>query len=161
MVGPGHHASQVHLRCLPVGESCTSSGHDTPRLDIPLDEGPSSDDRSGADRDPVMQRGIDPDERCLADSAVARDNNLRRDVAVILDHRMVSNVITTPEEIIAEPADRVEFSHHAQMIEKIHQLPSVRQERVDDIKEAILNDTYMTTNKLDIAFDRLINEVVL
>lgn len=70
-------------------------------------------------------------------------------------------VITTPEEVIAEPADRVEFSHHAQMIEKIHQLPSVRQERVDDIKEAILNDTYMTTNKLDIAFDRLINEVVL
>ena len=31
-------------------------------------------------------------------------------------------VITTPEEVIAEPADRVEFSHHAQMIEKIHQL---------------------------------------
>ena len=69
-------------------------------------------------------------------------------------------VITTPEEIIAEPADRVEFSHHAQMIEKIHQLPSVRQERVDDIKEAILQDTYMTTDKLDIAFDRLINEIV-
>ena len=69
-------------------------------------------------------------------------------------------VITTPEEIIAEPADRVEFSHLAQMIEKIHQLPRVRQERVDAIKEALSNDTYMTTDKLDIAFDRLINEVV-
>ena len=68
-------------------------------------------------------------------------------------------VITTPEEIIAEPADRVEFSHHAQMIEKIHQLPSVRQGRVDAIKKAISNDTYMTTDKLDIAFNRLINEV--
>ena len=69
-------------------------------------------------------------------------------------------VITTPEEIIAEPADRVEFSHLAQMIEKIHQLPSVRQERVDAIKEALANDAYMTTDKLDVAFDRLINEVV-
>ena len=69
------------------------------------------------------------------------------------------DAITTPEEIIAEPADRVEFSHHAQMIEKIHQLPSVRQERVDAIKEAISNETYMTTDKLDIAFDRLIHEV--
>ena len=68
-------------------------------------------------------------------------------------------VITTPEEIIAEPADRVEFSHHAQMIEKIHQLPSIRQERVDAIKKAISNETYMTTDKLDIAFDRLIHEV--
>ena len=69
-------------------------------------------------------------------------------------------VVTTPEEIIAEPADRVEFSHLAQMIEKIHQLPSVRQERVDEIKEALSNGSYMTTDKLDIAFDRLINEVV-
>ena len=68
-------------------------------------------------------------------------------------------VITTPEEIIAEPADRVEFSHHAQMIEKIHQLPSVRQERIDAIKEAILNDSYLTTDKLDVAFNRLIDEV--
>ena len=70
------------------------------------------------------------------------------------------DVISTPEEIVAEPEDRVEFSHHAQMIEIIHQLPSVRQERVDAIKEAISNDTYMTTGKLDIAFERLINEVV-
>ncbi len=69
-------------------------------------------------------------------------------------------VITSPEEVIAEPADRVEFSHHAQMIEKIHQLPSVRQERVDAIKAAISSETYMTSDKLDIAFDRLISEVV-
>lgn len=70
-----------------------------------------------------------------------------------------AEVITTLEEVVAEPADRVEFSHHAQMIEKIHQLPSVRQDRINAIKEAIFNDTYMTTDKLDIAFERLIDEV--
>ena len=68
-------------------------------------------------------------------------------------------VETTTKESVATAADRVEFSQQALMLEKIHQLPSVRQERIDAIKEAILNDSYLTTDKLDIAFNRLIDEV--
>ena len=71
----------------------------------------------------------------------------------------VEVVTTTKEKVVAATADRVEFSQIAQMLEKIHQLPAVRQERIDEIKEALSNNTYMTSDKLDIAFDRLIDEV--
>ena len=67
--------------------------------------------------------------------------------------------IETKGDVATTTADRVEFSQRALMLEKIHQLPAVRQERIDAIKEAVSNDTYMTTDKLDVAFDRLIDEV--
>ncbi len=56
-------------------------------------------------------------------------------------------------------SDRVEVSEHAQLLEKIHKLPGIRQEKVDEIKKAIANNSYLTDEKLDIAFDRLINEI--
>lgn len=71
----------------------------------------------------------------------------------------VEVVTTTNENAVVAATDRVEFSQIAQMLEKIHQLPAVRQERIDEIKEALANETYMTSDKLDIAFDRLIDEV--
>lgn len=71
---------------------------------------------------------------------------------------LVEVVKTTKESVVATE-DRVEFSQIAQMLEKIHQLPAVRQERIDEIQEALSNETYMTSDKLDVAFDRLIDEV--
>ncbi|MDP7008132.1 MAG: flagellar biosynthesis anti-sigma factor FlgM [Phycisphaerales bacterium] len=55
--------------------------------------------------------------------------------------------------------DRVEISQHAQLLEKIHQLPEVRQDKIDAIKEAIENNTYLTNDKLDIAVSRMIDEM--
>lgn len=71
----------------------------------------------------------------------------------------VEATASTQGDVAATTADRVEFSQRALMLEKIHQMSAVRQERIDVIKEAISNDTYMTSGKLDIAFDRLIDEV--
>jgi|TARA_B100000959_G_C14803803_1_gene550843 anti-sigma28 factor (negative regulator of flagellin synthesis) len=66
----------------------------------------------------------------------------------------VSDIDTTSS------VDRVEFSEQAQMLEKIHELPEVRQEHVDAIKEAIANNTYLTDDKIDIALSRLVDDIV-
>ena len=55
--------------------------------------------------------------------------------------------------------DQVEFSEQAKWLEKIHQLPEVRQDQIDSLKEAIASNTYLSDDKLQIAFDRLIEEV--
>ena len=72
-----------------------------------------------------------------------------------------------PAEIIApeidcdnaKTKDSVEFSAKARWIEKIHQLPAVRQNRIDELKQAIASDEYMTDEKLQIAYECLIEEV--
>ncbi len=56
-------------------------------------------------------------------------------------------------------SDRVEFSQEAQMLEKIQELPDVRQDRIDALKDAIASNTYLTEDKLHLAIDRMIDEV--
>jgi len=56
--------------------------------------------------------------------------------------------------------DRVEFSQQAQLLEKIHQLPDVRQDKIDAVKDAISNNTYLTHDRLDIAVNRMIDEMM-
>ena len=77
-----------------------------------------------------------------------------------------STAPTKPVDVAAEAvvedhvADHVVFSQKAQMLEKIQQLPNVRQHRIDSIKEAIAANTYLTDDKLDLAINRMIDEVV-
>ena len=71
---------------------------------------------------------------------------------------------TTPVEVTAPAVesadvDHVDFSQQAQMLEKIQQLPSVRQQRIDAIKDAIATNTYLTNDKLDLAINRMIDGV--
>ena len=74
---------------------------------------------------------------------------------------------TTPVEVSAPADDNtdvaatdyVEFSQQAQMLEKIHSLPSVRQHRIDAIKEAIATKSFLTEDKVGLAIDRMIDEV--
>lgn len=56
-------------------------------------------------------------------------------------------------------ADHVDFSQQAQMLEKIQQLPNVRQHRIDSIKKAIATNTYLTDDKLDLAINRMIDDL--
>jgi anti-sigma28 factor (negative regulator of flagellin synthesis) len=55
--------------------------------------------------------------------------------------------------------DRIDFSEQAQMLEKIHDLPEIRQELVDSVKDAIANDTYLTDTKINAAIELLIEEI--
>lgn len=74
---------------------------------------------------------------------------------------------TTPVEVAAPAADstgvvstdHVEFSQQAQLLEKLQQLPNIRQERIDTIKSAIADNSYLTVEKLDLAINRMIDEV--
>lgn len=69
--------------------------------------------------------------------------------------------VTTPaveaQEVVR--TDQVEFSEQAQWLEKIHQMPEVRQNQVDTLKEAIASNSFLTDEKLQVAYDRLIQEV--
>ena len=69
--------------------------------------------------------------------------------------------VSAPADDNADVAatDYVEFSQQAQMLEKIHSLPSVRQHRIDAIKEAIATKSFLTEDKVDLAIDRMIDEV--
>ena len=80
---------------------------------------------------------------------------------------------TSPVEVasqaeVASPAvdassvaatDKVEFSQQEQLLEKIQELPAVRQDRIDAIKEAIASNTYLTDETLTLAINRMIDEV--
>ena len=69
--------------------------------------------------------------------------------------------VTAPASDIdaSSTVDHVEFSKQAQMLEKIHQLPEVRQHKIDAIRNAIASNTYLTDEKVDIALNRLVNDI--
>lgn len=55
--------------------------------------------------------------------------------------------------------DQVEISPLGRMLDGIEGLPEIRHERVEEIRRQIAAGTYETTEKLDIALDRLIDEL--
>ena len=56
-------------------------------------------------------------------------------------------------------ADRVELSDHARFVEQLRQIPAARTERVESLKQAIANGTYPVNDRLDVALDRLLDEL--
>lgn len=60
---------------------------------------------------------------------------------------------------VARSTDRVELSNHARFVERLRQMPDVRNELVTSIKQAIDSGTYETESKLETALDRLVNEL--
>jgi negative regulator of flagellin synthesis FlgM len=59
----------------------------------------------------------------------------------------------------AEGRDRVELSEHAHHLEAIRALPDVRGEKIEAIKLAIANGTYESPERLQVALDRLLDDV--
>jgi negative regulator of flagellin synthesis FlgM len=55
--------------------------------------------------------------------------------------------------------DELQISDAAQMLDKVGQIPDVRQDRVDQIRARIAEGTYETREKLDIAVERLLDEI--
>lgn len=55
--------------------------------------------------------------------------------------------------------DELQISDAGLMMERIGNMPSVRQERVDQIRAQIANGTYETPEKLNVALDRLLDEI--
>ena len=58
------------------------------------------------------------------------------------------------------PRDHVEISPLGQMLDGIGQLPEIRQEKVDEIRRQISAGSYESTEKLEVAVDRLLDELL-
>ena len=57
------------------------------------------------------------------------------------------------------PRDQVEISPLGQMLDGIGQLPEIRHERVEEIRRQIAAGSYETPEKLELALDRLFDEL--
>ena len=55
--------------------------------------------------------------------------------------------------------DELEISDAGQMVDRVRQLPEIRQDRVNQIRAQIAEGTYETGEKLDIAIGRLLDEI--
>jgi negative regulator of flagellin synthesis FlgM len=60
---------------------------------------------------------------------------------------------------IFQPQDEVEFSSEANWISKVNDLPDVRADRVAELRAQIQTGTYDTEAKLELALDRLLDEI--
>ncbi len=61
----------------------------------------------------------------------------------------------------SEPlGDRVELSRHAVLLDRLRQLPDVRADLVDTVRDAIAGGTYETDDKLTAAVEGLLRDVV-
>jgi negative regulator of flagellin synthesis FlgM len=57
------------------------------------------------------------------------------------------------------PHDRVEISPVGRMLDGVNQLPEIRHERVAEIRGQIAAGVYETPEKLELALDRLFDEL--
>ena len=55
--------------------------------------------------------------------------------------------------------DQVDISREADLVSRVKEIPEIRAERVAEIKAAIQSGQYETPEKLDIALDRLLDEI--
>lgn len=63
------------------------------------------------------------------------------------------------ESVFSAGRDRVELSEHARFMDQLRELPPIRTERVESVREAILKGEYETPEKLDIAVQRLLDDL--
>jgi flagellar biosynthesis anti-sigma factor FlgM len=65
-----------------------------------------------------------------------------------------------PTQVESMPIrDEVHISDAARLVEQARQTPDIRQDRVDAIRAQIAAGTYETTGKLNVAIDRLLDEI--
>jgi negative regulator of flagellin synthesis FlgM len=55
--------------------------------------------------------------------------------------------------------DEVNISDAARLAEQINDLPDIRQDRVDAVRQQIAAGTYETNEKMEMALDRLLDEI--
>jgi negative regulator of flagellin synthesis FlgM len=56
-------------------------------------------------------------------------------------------------------ADEVDISEAAQLVEQVHQLPEMREDRIEAVRQQIAAGTYETGDKLNTAIERLLDEI--
>ena len=64
----------------------------------------------------------------------------------------------SPSPVESGGGDRVEISERAQLLSRISELPEIRQEKVDEIRQQLSNGTYDYKGKLSDALDTMMQE---
>lgn len=59
----------------------------------------------------------------------------------------------------AQASDRVEISPQARFLQKLHEVEPVRQDKIDAVRAQIEAGTYDTEDKLQIAVDKLLEDL--
>ena len=65
--------------------------------------------------------------------------------------------MTRPEA--PQIADEVNISEAARLAEQVQQLPDIREDRVEAVRQQIADGTYETSDKLNAAVERLLDEI--
>ena len=65
--------------------------------------------------------------------------------------------MTRPEA--AQIADEVDISEAARLAEQVQQMPEMREDRVEAVRQQIAAGTYETSDKLNAAVERLLDEI--
>lgn len=68
-------------------------------------------------------------------------------------------VQSTPSTGSTQPQDEVTLSDSAQLLSRMADLPDIRSGRVAQLRAEIASGNYETTDKLDVALDRLLDEL--
>ena len=55
--------------------------------------------------------------------------------------------------------DQVDISDAARLVEQVQQMPDMREDRVESVRRQIAAGTYETTEKLNVAVERLLDEI--
>ena len=66
----------------------------------------------------------------------------------------------TPPQSASGQVDQLDISSEADLVSRAREIDDIRTDRVAEIKSAIESGAYETDEKLDIAIDRLLDELV-
>ena len=64
-----------------------------------------------------------------------------------------------PEMAELHEADQLDISPEADMVSRVHELPDVRADRIEAIRQEIAAGTYDTDDKLEVALGRLFDDL--
>jgi anti-sigma28 factor (negative regulator of flagellin synthesis) len=88
-----------------------------------------------------------------------RGINGPQDLGPVQPSQLKGSVPTKPAQLAAGQDDTVEISEIARFVGMAAELPEIRTDKVAAVKAAIEAGTYVTQEKLDIAIDRLLEEL--
>lgn len=70
-----------------------------------------------------------------------------------------NNQVSKDNSASKPKSDSVSVSSEAQFLSSLSQIPDIRQEKIDEIKKAIKDGTYLTDEKLSSALDKLVQDL--
>ena len=71
-----------------------------------------------------------------------------------------STAIAENTEIFSDWGDRVHRINIAMALKKIHLLPSVRRKKIREVRRQLAKGRYDLENRLNVALDRLLDELI-